>query len=273
MINHTLWEGTTGAFPQPEYHLFQSMNQLETFVSEDVIDSFTDYGWDEIREDDAEKEMLAGGFERDGNGTWLLQEDGHEGDAGEPMSFQVGTWEWMDYVGELASDFWIEMNEFGIDADPILDRVGVPDWTVAMQYTGGGSPESTFNALYRDEATVWTGMEAMNVPSIVEAPSIGDPAEAGDTTEDWDEFDTAAMASRLGVTLDEDQYQQLVDTLAWVNNQILVRWGTAPLARSELMNDHTWNFADAAEYPELHRRLTFRQMADGSLQYVPEEER
>jgi len=90
---------------------------------------------------------------------------------------------------------------------------------------------------------------------------------------DWEEFETAAMAGRLAVTQEESQYQQLVDTLTWTNNQILARWATTPLARTELMNDHTWNFADADEYPELHRRLTFRQMTDGSLQYVPEEER
>ena len=261
MTNRELWE-THEYRPQDHVNVFLSDERLFQWVSDDVIDSFTDYGRDEAMWDEAEDEMITGGFEQDGDGNWIdLQ-------AGEPISFDVSGWSWYGFLGEMGSDFWTDINEFGIDTEFLTDN----DWSnpVRAAYYGGLIPEFAFESTFGESGLTWAAPNP-DLPESVEAPEVGDTDADPD---DWVEYDTRAMTDRLGVTVDDTAYQNLVDQLAWVANQTVPKALTVGMTRVEAMNDNRWHVKGPEERPESWIRLPFRHCHhNGCLSYVPEDER
>ena len=254
------WEG------QPDVHPFLTVNRLEEFISQDVIDAFTDYTWDDWDHENAEAEMLEGGFERNGDGNWLLQEDGPEGDAGEPIALDVGTHNWGEFMDHYGSDWQVELEEFGIGTDLLAGDWGTEEMAVQALFTGGGTPEEVFTTMFAD-GVLWGGIDH-NVPSTVEAPPVAEPD--GDPIE----YDTAAMADRLAVTEDPDSYQLMVDELAWCANQLVPRFTTLGHVWLWLINDERWYIAAPEDMPERWFAEPMRQVwYNGLLRYAPEDER
>lgn len=263
------WQ-TFEQIPVEHHHGFLSDQELETFVSQDVIDAFTDYGWNEHRWDDAEAELLAGGYERDGSGNWLLQDDSIDGDAGEPMDFEITTYGFTDYILDEATDFWADLADFGIQNEVILDT-GVAwgageDYVVTAQYTGGGSPENAFTPIFVEAPA---NRNAYNVPSTILAPELYETTSVAPDTDDWIEYDVEAMTTRLGVTTEAEAYQALVDRLAWAVNQTVPHFTVTVRAATHLMNNETWSFMDHDQYPEKAVRLPFRIHFYGAYQAQP----
>jgi hypothetical protein len=90
---------------------FMTPDREQRYVSSDVLEGLTDYGWDETRREEATREMEAGGFERDSRGRWLFK----QGDrAGEPMEFTISRYVWQDQVGNQGTDFIDVMSDWGI---------------------------------------------------------------------------------------------------------------------------------------------------------------
>ena len=263
LTDHTLWEAPA-MFPLDNTTPFFTDERLEQFVSQEVVDAHTDYKTDEIAIDDAEEEMIGGGFERNGNGQWLMQEDGASADAGEPIEFTVESYDWMPEVPDLGSDFWTDVNEFGINAEVILE--GVDPWTVSARYSGGGMPELVFSSTFGEDNLSWAAPNP-NLPSTIEAAPVGD--EDGDPVE----FDTRAMADRLPVTTEEAAYQDLVDQLAWCANQVLPRYTVVTVSRWWVANDERWRYPDPANAPEKFINDPIWTLGIGALSYVPEDER
>ena len=268
LTDNTAWDRHPETIPAQEYHGFFSEEELETFVSQEVIDAFTDYGYDGMQVDEAEAELLAGGYEQDADGRWLMQEDGVEADAGEPMDFTIGTWSWMEYVADHGTDWFADLNDFGIGNEVIVDLP--EDWTVLWTYTGGGVPEAVFGNIYLEQD--WARPE-INVPSVVLAPPFLETADAGASQDDWVEYEVTTMTERLAVTTDEEMYQQLVDELAWVVNQIINHFSISPVARHFALNMERWYWPPLEETAAVQTRLLFRNMHFGVCQYVPEADR
>ena len=269
--DNTAWETPT-RIPPEHHHPFMQDAELYSFVSEEVIDAFTEYGWNEHRWDDAETELEMGGFERNADGDWLLYEDSPDGDAGEPMEFTIQTYDWMGWIADLATDFWADLEDFGIQTEIIPERAawGVhEDYVVSMEWTGGGSPEHTFTQVFVEPDF----RNAYNVPSTIQAPEFLETTGPGDSTDDWREYDTEAMAQRLGVTTEETAYQSLVDQLTWCANQTIPHFTPSSGMSVSFYNDYTWDFIDPDEYPEMATEANFRNLWRGAFQYVPEDER
>lgn len=271
--NNTEFVLENQAIPIQEAHPFLRDEIHEAYVSDEVIDAYTDYGWDEARWDDAETELEAGGFERDADGNWLMQEDSPEADAGEPMDMTIRTFPWGLPVWDYTTDFVRDINDFGIRTE-VLDtddawgesEENTIDWTD----TGGLLPAIAFGNVF-DE--IPPHMSAANVPSVNLGPELLETNEAGDPTDDWIEWETQNMAQRLPSTVDDEMYQQLVDNLAWVYNQTVPQFGTAIDITSVVMNDEQWSFVDHGEHPEMVPRGFWELSYNGAYMYVPEEER
>ena len=266
LTDNTAWTGYPEVQPLELFHPFFTDEELEMLVSEEIIDAFTDYGYDEMRVDEAEDELEAGGYERNADGDWILQEDGAEGDAGEPMEFTIGTWSWMDWLAEHGTDWYADLEAFGISTEILLELPA--DWTVAWTYTGGGSPDEALANVFLDQD--WARPE-MSIPSTIQAPDLLDTTEAGDPLEDWIEYDVGAMTDRLPVTTDAEMHQQLVDELTWVVNQTCNHYSVSPRMVMEIVNQERWHFPEPEETPEQRNSFLFR--AFPFFQYVPEDER
>ena len=270
LTDRTLWNAEINHVAPEHFHPFLSDTRAEQYIGADIIDSFTDYGWDEIRPDAAEAEMLAGGFERNGDGNWLMKTDGSEAEAGEPIEFIVDSFDFLPQIGEVASDFWIEANEFGLDVELLIDEI--EDWTISAKYSGGEIPEVAFDSTFGSEDLTWAAPNP-NFPSTVEAPPVGDTTEPGDEVE-LEEFETRPMSQRLPVTTEESQYQALLDSLAWCANQLLPRYTVRFSAQMYRVNDHRWSFHDPEERPDKYvQKVTRMSHLNGQHWYVPEEER
>ena len=262
LVDNTSWEDFGQTMPAEKNHPFFSEDELETFVSQELIDAFTDYRYDEVAVDEAETELEAGGYERNADGDWILQEDGVEGEAGEPMSFQMGTHSWMAWVGDHGSDWLSDMNDFGIDLEVPLDLPD--DWTVLFTYTGGGTPEHALGNVFLDQD--WARPD-YNIPSTVLAPPVGETAGAGGSTDGWEEFEVATMTERLTVTVEEEMYQALVDELVWVVNQTCNHHTAAPGPTVTATNQETWFWPDPEDVPAQHTEVGFRTPHYGVMEY------
>ena len=269
--DNTAWESPTRV--PPEYHHpFMQDAELELFASEETIEALTQYGWDEHRWEDAEIELETGGFERNGDGDWILTEDSVFADAGEPIFIELQTYGWMGYIGDGATDFWSDLEDFGIEVDIIPDTAawGVhEDYVVSAEWTGGGSPEHTFTQIFVEPDF----RNAYNVPSTIQAPEFLETTGPGASTGDWREYDTEAMTQRLGVTSDADAYQRLVDELTWCANQTIPHFTPSTGFIVSIYNDYSWNFIEPDEYPEKAHEFNFRNVWQGAFNYVPEDER
>ena len=269
--DHTIWAQPTSSTPEIVGPFF-SDERNERLISDHVLDAFTDYHFDETRWDDAEAEMLEGGFERNGNGMWMYQEDTPVSDAGDPIDFDMLGEGWMDYVLERGSDFFIDLEEFGLDLAYIADQPRLRDAEsfrpVTAQYHGGGFPEVAYASVWGIDNLAWSSQNP-HTPSVVEAPPMGEPAVAGDWNRaDWIEYETRSMNDRLTVTVDEDSYQALIDRMAWCWNQLVPRFSPEAFAQVWMTNQY-WQLSDMAENPRLWLQIPEDvQFYSGSLSYV-----
>ncbi len=242
-------------------HPFLSEARLRRWVSEDVVEEMTVYGID-AEWDRAEEEMEIGGFEQDADGRWLRQDDG------EPIEIDLFHYSWMADVADYGSDWWEDMDDFGITIEPSSDITD--PWTVDADFTGGLLPEWVFSTIFGEEDLSWTATNP-GFPESVEAPEVGDTDAP---QEDWVEYDTRTMADRLGVTLDEDPYQNMVDQLAWVANQLVPRTLVVTDMTMHAYNDERWRLKPPQDHPELFVRPPWERVwFNGTLSYVPEDER
>ena len=264
LTDQSLWSAADHRFTQEHAGPFLNDDRTERWVSEEIIADFTDYGPETVEEDRAEEELQIGGFERNGNGDWLDQE------TGEPIELEVGGIldPDLNFVGDEGSDFFADVNDFGIDAT-FVPGAQEP-WTVEAHYTGGLLPETVFDSIFGEDGLGWAAHDP-NLPESVEAPPIG---ETDADPDEWVEYDTRAMTDRLGVTVEGEPYQDLVDQLAWVANQIVPRVSIAPQALTRLLNDERWHVQSMEEAPEKWLRTPARMLwFNGLLSYVPEDER
>lgn len=263
MMDRTLWDAPNRE-AQEHVTPFLTDDRLERWVSGDVIESFTDFGKDEVRWDDAEFEMELGGFERNGDGDWIDPDDG------EPIDITLGSHTWMGWVSGDASDFFADINEFGIDTDHVTQRNADDPWTVEALYHGGVIPEFVFSSVFGEESLAW-GANNPNLPESVFAPEVGDTDADPDG---WVEYDSGAMTDRLGVTVDQAPYQEMVDQLAWIANQIQPRALATAFSEMFIMNDNRWHLVLPEDSPETWQWPPDQQMYfNGNLSYVPEADR
>lgn len=250
--------------PPRLYTPFLRDDRVERWVSQDVIDDLTNYGYDAVEWDAAESEMQVGGFERNGDGEWLHQE------TGEPLEIDFDVWDWSPWMCDIASDLLIDLEDFGFaDVECRLEPTLPDDWHVAGRYVGGLFPEWVFSMLFGEDED-WS-VPNPNLPESVDAPPVGEPAADPD---DWIEYDSRTMGDRLGVTIDDEMYQTLVDELTWVSNQLMLR---APIAGSEISyntNDHHWDLESPETRPDAWLGLAERHFPwTGAISWVPEEDR
>ncbi len=270
LTDNTTWEMNPESFPVEYYHPYLSDEELYDWTSEEVIDAFTDYHYDEVAVDEAEAELEAGGYERDADGNWLFKEDGEEGEAGEPMDFDVYTHEWMRYVPDLGSDWIADLEDFGISTTWFAEWHDDGDWTFFYGYTGGVRPDYAFNAIFREELGWEWSRRVYEVPSTILAPPFLETAEAGASMDDWEVYDVGAMTDRLPVTTDEDTHQDLSDQLAWVVNQTVNHFSTATPIRHQVTNAERWHWPAIEDAPERWRDEVTRVGAR-VLQYAGED--
>ncbi len=247
-------------------HPFLDDDRLAMWVSDEMIGQLTDYGT-EAEWDLAEEELLEGGFERNDDGEWLYQEDSPDGDAGTPMQLEIGGRGWMDYVGDLGSDWFADLEDFGIAAESLIE---IQDpWVMNASYVGGITPELIYSSIFGEDSLAFAINN--NLGESVEAPPIGEP----DTPQDeWVEYDTRTITDRLGVTVDEENYQDMVDQLTWVANQLVPRAGVVATTQAFHINDNRWHVTRPEDAPERWTRRPERALFYfGLLQYVPEEDR
>ena len=233
-------------------HPFLREDLMREVVSDEIIESFTDYGvtskWDRT-----EEELTLGGFERDADGMWLNKE------TGEPMHFDIDTW-FVPRITDFTSDWAMDMEEFGITTDVLSE---VENWRVAESWFGGGMPEIVFENTFGD-GTNNLGQE------MVEAPPVG---EADAPEEEWIEYEVRAMNGRLPVTEEEERWQTLVDQLTWVANQTVPRFGLRPLAQVYVWNNEYWHCADPEETPIRFNALPWNQQTvNGVKSWVGDDE-
>ena len=263
------WDQPTWVPQEQGGHPYFVDERLHNNVSEDVIDAMTVYGV-EADWDRAEEELELGGFERNADGYYIMQEPGGpDSDAGEPIDIQIGHYTWMPEVSDYGMDWFADIDDFGIQAEPVPgDWEGA--WRIEGDFTGGLLPEFTFESIFGESNLDWTAQNN-NFPESVMAPEVGDTDAHPD---DWVEYDTRAMTDRLGITLEQEAYQELVDQLTWVSNQLMPRATVAADERTKVCNDYHWTVLDPWEHPEYHLRQTRDRMwYTGALQYVPEDER
>ena len=233
------------------FHPFLDDDELFRFVSDDVIEAMTDYGWDEHRWDDAETELETGGFERDADGNWLHQEDSAIADAGEPFDFDIYVFAFADFYLEMATDFQADLEEFGIQTQWFADTGEAwganEDYVVSPQYTGGGLPDIAFNSIYLEAPG---SRNPYFIPDVIQGPEFLETPSIGPSTDDWVEYEVGSMADRLPVTTEEGMYQSLVDRLAWICNQSVNHFTIGPRINVAHFNDKDWSVARFEEHPE-----------------------
>ena len=245
-------------------HPYIVEGRVRQWVSADVIDQMTVYGinaeWDRAAE-----EMEIGGFERNGDGMWLNQE------TGEPIDLDVGTHSWMDHVFDLATDWYADLEDWGIQTEFFTERFTEEPWRIDAGYVGGLIPEFVFDSIFGENDLAWAASNP-NFEESVMAPEMGD---ADADPDDWIEYDTRTMTDRLGVTVDDEAYQSMVDQLTWVANQLVPRTAVAPSVRTYAFNDNRWHTMNVEEAPP--EKMMFippdRMWYNGLLSYVPEDER
>ena len=265
----TDWE-ETGSLPQQGGHPFLTDDRFHSWHSEEIRDDMLDYNELDADWDQAESEMDIGGFERNADGFWIMQEDGGGQSAGEAIDLTIGGQAWMDYVGDLGSDWFSELEDWGIASTMVPDRPGDDPWRVESDYIGGLVPEWVYDTVFGESDLSWTAWNN-NLPEAVEAPPLGD---ANADRDDWETYDTRAMADRLAVTVEPDSYQNIVDQLGWVANTVPVRSPVTATTMQFVFNDNRWHVDTPEDNPAAWiQRHEDRIWYNGGLRYVPEDER
>lgn len=265
LIDGTPWAAEhPGRTVEELFQPFSTDEWVREFVSDDVIDAFTDYRMDEMRFNEAEAELEQGGFERDADGQWL------SGETGEPFDLDVVTFDWWLDIPDEGSDWFEDMEDFGLplEVDPVWGRWD--DWQIRFGYIGGVLPEAVYTSIFGEDHIGWGQAQNNMMPESVEAPEVG---ETDAPEDEWISYDTRTMADRLAVTVDEDAYHRMVEELTWVSNQLALRSAVYVEFSPMLVNDHHWYVKEHAEAPG--RWAWGRDMINhaGLAQYVPEEDR
>ena len=256
-------------YPEKRVTGFLTENREQIYVSDDVLGNLTDYKWDEHAVAEAEREMEAGGFERDSEGNWLFK----EGDrAGEPMQFEIISFPWIEPLWRNATAFEQAMAEFGItiehvgDPGQIAKRIETTDFDVALTAWGGGTPARMFEINFGTETTLGTGNPEM--PETWDGPPVGKPESGTRET-----YELAEPAQRLRVARDDEAYQQRVDRLTWVFNQAIPRAPISAGVQAWYLNVSKWDWLLPEEKSNNQRYWTSnprrRPWTTGGVTYAP----
>ena len=259
LVPRTLWEEPIYE-PQQYVVPFVSDERTETWVSDGMLEQLEEYSMDEFDEVAAEAELERGGFERNGDGAWLNQDDG------EPVAITVDSWPWLDFIPDTGSDFYSDINDFGLNVDHVPEYGAADPWRVRAAYNGGLVPEEVFESAFGETTVSWAGPNP-NLPESVRAPPVG---EHGVDSEEWEEFETRTLVDQLGLMTDEDQFQDTIDQLTWVANQIVPRGAVVAHQRTGAVNANRWSVEDPGPRTRWFRQLIWH---DGTMAYVPEDER
>ena len=263
MTDSQLWEADR---PQRMFEdhatAFVLDSWVESIVSDDVVEAFTDYQKASVEWDRAEEEMEIGGFERNADGMYLNQE------TGEPIEVTVSSW--IGDVFEYGTDFFADIDEFGIGVDQTPDYLGEDEFEINSSWHGGMMPEFVFETIFGEDTPWWTNPNQF--PETVLAPPVG---ETDADEDDWIEYETRAMTDRLGVTTDEERYQEMVDQLAWISNQLIPRYQYIVHVSMGFFNDNRWRFEQPEDAPGkwVDPWPVSEIYENGVLSYVPEDER
>ena len=269
LCNYETFEESRGTQPRTTTSPFLSDEREENFVSEDVRESFTDYGWNESRPEDARAEMEAGGFEQDGDGNWLFK----EGDqAGEPIEVDFLAWEYNAFFEEQGGQFLDDLNDFGIQADIVLDNDELWAQFIDAEFDanfashGGPIPELSLQYVYDD--TNFGNQGNPQIPETVEAPPVGEPAGPGEADAFTETYEPGADFDRLLTTTNEEMYQNIVDELAWIANQITPILPVRSNAFGYQINTDLVTLTPMEDDPDGHVELPTRRLwNNGSMQY------
>ena len=256
---------------------FFTPEREENFVSSDIVEALDTFDPEEANLDQARTELELGGFEWDGDGRLLWM----EGDrAGEPQEYTFYTYAWEGGIAENGTDWVSAMDELGITFDGFISdeahwgRIHSDgDFDIGSGYWGGGDPVQVMAGNFGDSA-IW-GMAYPRLGETVDAPPIGENWR-DDPDVELETYDTRAMADRLAVTQDDAAFQELVDTLTWVWNQVVPRFGVSqcdPNVGGSYLNADRFDMADQYDRPDLWTKSPWRRAWNtGNLQYVGGEE-
>ena len=213
------------------YESGMTTSMTEDWVSDDVVDSFTDYSGQ--NHDEAAALLEAEGFTEE-DGEWYTP----DGDRFE-MELQLPNFDdivsGMQVVEARIEEFGIqtefnamELATFNGDVAP------TGDFTVIASGIGN-QPHPMYAYQFN-----WIDQPAeTNYDLTLEVPEIGDPD--GEPTM---EVDVSDLIVELGATDDEGRVQEIVDTLAWVHNQDIPYVGCAEKAHQYCVSYADWEMPE-----------------------------
>jgi len=242
-----------------------------------LLDSLTEYGYDEIKRDKAKEEMESGGFERDSGGNWLYQKGDNEG---QPIEITVPVHSWQGGSANAATAFENAMADFGINisvqTEDSVSSLNIPLWTaynrleytVGQAYWGGAGPVSTYSNIYGNEFMF--GAPGSQFPETIDLPPLGEPDSTVVET-----FEPVRMANQLAVTNNEEQFNELTKKLIWVTNQAVPKFGVGKNLIRIMLNTEKWDMSlPTADHPDKWIGTPLRAAwNNGGMTFIPEEDR
>jgi hypothetical protein len=272
IIDREAMLGRAPTVPSERTTPFMTPEREERYVSRELLDSLETFGWNEVREAAATREMEAAGYERDADGRWRFRAGER---AGEPMTLTVYGFPWQERTFGEERGIRRTLEEWGLGIDfEILESPFAPssreDARISTSIWGGGVPERALAITFGEATGPGTGTPRL--PATVEAPPVGEPWPDHDGEPET--YDARAMTERLPVVRDEEQYQRIVDRLVWVFNQTVPRLGVEGDGRFFLLNTTTFDVALPGEAPALWTHVPHRRIWNkGIVAYVPPDER
>jgi len=240
--------------------------------SQEFLDSLENYGLEESKVEEATAEMEAGGFSQDSDGNWLFK----EGDrAGDPMSFDIPTYEWMSDIANNSTAFTNNMADFGIDVAVNVVDTGTlwgtnssGEYDITLSYWGGRGPfpSKVFGQTFAFDSGDGAQGYA-RFPETWEGPPIGEPD--ADPTET---YEVASTLDRIALTTDETTYNRLAKTLTWAYNQGLPKIGLMVKPDRQIVNTEEWDWPFPVEENPKKWDNPFRMVGSGHVDAIPEEE-
>ncbi|WP_276256695.1 ABC transporter substrate-binding protein [Halomontanus rarus] len=214
-----------------EYESGMTTAMTEEWVSQDVVDSFTDYSGQNY--DEAAALLEEEGFYEDG-GEWYTPDD-------DRLEMELRLPAYDDIVaGMQVVEARIE--EFGIQTE--FNAMELATFTGDVEPTGdftviasslGNQPHPLFAYQFN-----WLDQPAeTNYDMTVTVPEIGDAD--GDSSM---EVDVESLLIELGQTSNADREQEIIDTLAWVHNQDVPYVACAEKAHQYLVSHAEWDLPE-----------------------------
>lgn len=218
-------------------------------ISEDVLDAFEEYGWDESDEDAAEAEMEAGGFERNADGQWT-----HDGD---PIELTILLSPAQEFVRDHGDGFRRDATDWGL---PVFFDGPTPEHTARINDSyefeaaaarwGGASAVDALAGTFEPDADLRGGYPGL--PDPIEAPPVGTQWPDADELED---YDVAANMATIRESPDDDERQTAIDELCWVYNQVCARVGIEGPTNAYDLNVERYDIDLPADSPEKWTQL------------------